>query len=473
MSAEATPAPPRALAGGEVAGIWARHLTSLLLPVNALLFLFSGPHPWYVAPLFMLPVVLAYVLDTNLRVERRQPLDTLPAWPFDALVYLLAALQLAVVFGIARLFALQDVFSVDMVVLVTAVGGSSGFAIITAHELIHRRKPWERLLGRLVLCTVLQEHFFTEHLRGHHVRVGRPDDPATARFGESYRDFYRRTVPAQFRGAWQLEHRRLAQAGESRLWHNRVLQGLVVGWGMAFCVGWVAGLAGFVAFLLQAFFASRLLEAVNYFEHWGLERSGARVDPCDSWDTHAWFTYYGLTGLSRHADHHCEPTRPFQQLRVREQVPMLPTGYVGMVDMVMAQNDEFRKIAREELQRTGLGPFAPGASPPAEPDPAEQPSRQIAGWHRLPSWLRTGLAAALVVLAATAGPRLVGDSVAPESFLGQALLNAWILVTFLGMFRVESRLEAAGSGPLAAWSLALALLLAVGLASERLLSLLV
>ena len=319
MSAEAPSAPGVERVGSvegvrlgsvEVASIWARHLTSLLLPVNALAFLFTGPHPWYLAPLFMLPVVVTFVVDDSNRVERRQPSDLLPAWPFDALVYLLGALQLLVIVGIARMFAVQAIFSVDMVVMITVVGGSSGFSIITAHELIHRRKPWERNLGRLLLCTVLQEHFFTEHLRGHHVRIGTPDDPATAHFGEDYASFYRRTVPAQFRSAWRLEKKRLGDEQMSivdpRMIQNRIVHGILVGWGLAVWMGVAAGLAALVAFLLQAFFSSRLLEAVNYFEHWGLTREGSRIRPSDSWDTHSWFTYYGLTGLSRHADHHYE-----------------------------------------------------------------------------------------------------------------------------------------------------------------------
>ena len=38
-----------------------------------------------------------------------------------------------------------------------------------------------------------------------------------------------------------------------------------------------AGAVAFAVFLIQAFSASRLLEAVNYFEHWGLTRRVHRV----------------------------------------------------------------------------------------------------------------------------------------------------------------------------------------------------
>jgi alkane 1-monooxygenase len=474
MSSHSPPIEGSALAAGDAVRIWVRHLTSLLLPVNALAFLFTGPHAWYVAALFMLPVVAAFVLDDGARVEQRQPDEALPGWPFDALVYLLAGLQIAVVFGIARMFAVQDFFSVDMIVLITVVGGSSGFSIITAHELIHRRKPWERQLGRLLLCTVLQEHFFTEHLRGHHVRVGTPEDPATARFGESYGDFYRRTVPAQFKSAWQLEKKRLeAASGEVGGWvaglaRNRIVQGLVVGWGIAALVGVTAGLAAFAAFLLQAFFSSRLLEAVNYFEHWGLMRSGSRVRPRDSWDTHSWFTYYGLVGLSRHADHHYEQARPFQQLRVYDDVPMLPSGYVGMVDMVMTRNEDFQRLATEELRRCGLGPFADGAEPEVPSAPA--PSGWLASWRGQPAWLRGGLSASVFLLVVTAGARLLGESTA--AMIPALAWNAWILAAFVVVFRLENRLSARGVNPVLGWSLALGLLVVLGLVSERAVALL-
>ncbi len=346
-----------------VAGIWLRHLLSLYLPLNTLLFLWTGPHTWYVASLFMAPLFLAFRLDCAPRYERRQPLPSLPAWPFDGLVYALAALQVWIVVEVVRLFAAQQgIFSVDMLMVFLVVGGSSGFSIITAHELIHRNRRWEQGLGRLLLCTVLYEHFFTEHLRGHHVRVGTPEDPATARFGEDYESFFRRTVPAQLRSAWVLEKRRLGDPDmrwlDRRMLGNRVLHGFVVEWGVALAIGLFFGLAAFVAFVAQAFMAVRLLEAVNYFEHWGLQRRGKRVAPVDSWDTSSWFTLYTLVGLSRHADHHAYAQRPYQQLRHWDESPKLPRGYFGMVVLVFVNNEKFQRLMTEELERRRLGPFA-------------------------------------------------------------------------------------------------------------------
>ena len=86
----------------------------------------------------------------------------------------------------------------------------------------------------------------------------------------------------------------------------------------------------------------------------------------DSCDTHSWFTYYALVGLSRHADHHAYASRPYQQLRVCEPPPILPGGYVRMIMMCTAFNRKFQDLATEELRRKKLGPFreAVGGSTP-------------------------------------------------------------------------------------------------------------
>lgn len=468
------------LAPLEVAGIWARHLTSLVIPISTLAFVLTGPHLWYIAPLFMLPMILALGWDDNKTVERRQPLATTPAWPFDGLVYFLTALHFLILFELVQMYSHQAFFSLDTIFVVIVVGGNSGFSIITAHELIHRRSPRQQFLGRLILASVLQEHFFTEHLRGHHVKVGLDEDPATARFGETYSDFYKRTVPAQFKSAWRIEAGRLGDPDMSlfdpRMLHNRIMQGLFVGWGMAFSILAAFGVVSFLIFLLQAFMASRLLEAVNYFEHWGLQRRTRRVQPVDSWDTHSWFTYYGLIGLSRHADHHHEPARPYQQLRVFEEAPILPTGYLGTIDMVMSgRNQDFMLLATKELQRRQLGPFHPDADPEEAAAACVRAEEIISqglfkeprffgpndagesGWKAAAPALMKLLAFLLVV---TIGVQF--ESATSMPFAARFLLNAWILVAFIIMIRCFQSLNTRWQNVGLSWTAALGVLVLLG-----------
>lgn len=372
---ETAPAGPQSEAPLRPLTLWLRHLICLVVPLTTLGFALTGPHRWYLAPPWFLVVVASVLVDNRAGPERHQPAASLAAWQFDAVLYALAAVQLASVVLIARMISLAGLWSVDAFVAMLLAGVNSGYSgIVVAHELIHRRERRHQLLGRLILCTVMYEHFFTEHVRGHHARVGTRQDPATARFGESYRRFWRRTVPAQFKSAWRLEAKRLGEENmkwwDARLLKSRVVHGLIAEWTLALAIFAVFGWAAFVVFLMQALGAVRLLEAVNYFEHWGLERSGRKVETIDSWDTESWFTLYTLVGLSRHADHHAHATRPYQELRHFVESPKLPRGYFGMVVMVFVRNGRFRKLMTAELERRKLGPFAEGTTRTAD-EPAE------------------------------------------------------------------------------------------------------
>jgi alkane 1-monooxygenase len=339
----------------------------LAFPLLALVFVLTGPHSaWWSLP-FLVVIAAAVRSDRRSDRELSQPNVRMPAWPFDALLITLSVLQLVNVALLARMMSMQSFWSVDTFVATVVVGSSSAYSgIVVAHELIHRpRRAW-RTLGRLLLVTVCYEHFYTEHVRGHHVRVGTDADPATARFGESFAQFYRRTVPAQFKSAWRLETTRLGDVAmkwyDVRLLKSRVVHGLLAQVLLLAAIGFAAGPAAGVVFLMQSVWASRALEVVNYFEHWGLRRSSVRVLPIDSWDTHSRFTYYALTGLSRHADHHAFAARPYQQLRVWEQSPTLPFGYLGMFPLVLMRNARFQEVMTAELRRRKLGPFADSAT---------------------------------------------------------------------------------------------------------------
>jgi len=349
------------------AQIWALHLLCFVLPVTCLVFGATAPHPWWVALLFILIIVGSVLTDVYGPSERRQPTPSLPRWPFDAVLYVLAVLQLVNVVLLVRMVAVHGFWRIDTLVGLLLVGVNSGYsAIVVAHELIHRAEWHRQQLGRLLLCTVLYEHFATEHIRGHHARVGTPEDPATARFGETAIAFFVRTVPAQFRSAWRLEKKRLGDEqmpwSDVRMLRNRLVHGIVIEWSVALLILAYAGVGAFAIYALQALSGVRLLEAVNYFEHYGLTRTGRKVQPIDSWDTDSWFTLYTLIGLSRHADHHAQASRPYQQLRYFEESPKLRHGYFGTVAWLLWDNRTFRASMAKELKRRALGPFQQSAS---------------------------------------------------------------------------------------------------------------
>ncbi|MEV0360011.1 alkane 1-monooxygenase, partial [Nocardia sp. NPDC050697] len=214
----------------------------------------------------------------------------------------------------------------------------SGIGINAAHELGHRVEHLERWLAKLALAQSGYGHFFVEHNRGHHVRVATPEDPASARLGESLYAFLPRSVLGGLRSALVIERLRLARGG-MRWWspRNHILQawsmtvvlfgGLVLAFGVA-VLPWL---------LVQAVIGAVLLETVNYVEHYGLLRERkpdgrwARCSPRDSWNSDRLVTNIFLFHLQRHSDHHANPGRRYQTLRTSEVAPQLPAGYASMI----------------------------------------------------------------------------------------------------------------------------------------------
>jgi len=342
---------------------WTKHLLTLYFPLVSMVFLLTAPHSWYIALLTaLIPQGLAFYWDTRGKKEVRSPNPDFPDWPFNLIMFIAAGLQFFNIYLYVEFFATHDFLRLDSLVALLLVGGSSGYSGITlAHEFIHRRSKVYQWVGRSLLVSVFYEHFYTEHLRGHHVKVATPDDPATAKFGENFNSFYFRTVPGQLKSAWAIECKRLHNENQAimhgSVFYNRVAQGMAAQLLLSIIIVLGFGPVALVMWLLQSQNASQLLEVVNYFEHWGLQRQSKHVQPRDSWDTHAWFTYYGLVGLTRHADHHANPTRPYQHLCTSTESPELPAGYVGMVFLVFFRNRKFRAIMTKTLEESRLGPF--------------------------------------------------------------------------------------------------------------------
>lgn len=365
----------------ETIRVWSLHLLCFVLPLTCLAFSQTAPHPWWASIPWFGVVVASVFADVYSTKERRQPVELMPDWPFTGVLLGLSALQLVNVFLFVKMVAANGFWRMDTLIGVLLQGITSGYSgIVVAHELIHRKEKWLHQLGRVLLGAVLYEHFATEHIRGHHVRVGTPADPATARFGETRVEHFRRNVPDQLESAWKLETTRLGDPAmgllDPRQVGNRVLHGLVAEWAVAFAVLAYLGLGAFVAYVAQAYVAIVLLECVNFFEHWGLVRSERRVQPMDSWDTSSWFTLYTLVGLSRHADHHAYSTRPYQQLRYFEESPKLPSGYFGMVVLALFAPKRYEQLMTDHLRRRNLGPFAEGAANAVDPSVLGAPASE-------------------------------------------------------------------------------------------------
>lgn len=330
-----------------------------VLPLSTFLFLMKGPYGVFETLLWGLPFSGLLLVDwLNFESNGSQDEDYNGLF-YDVILFALCVLQLVnivlmlhyvsqlhwqtqndVLLGVGNLIMLRF--------LVATSSGTSG--IVVAHELIHRPQNYQQFVGRLLLCSVCYEHFVITHKRGHHLSLGMPEDIATAQVGESFKDYWCRVYVGYLRYAWTSEQTRLSEErGLLRWFKNQMLCGLLIEIlllvGIILVFGWLAALM----FLYQAFAAVRILEAVNYFQHWGL--ADGRYGNTYGWVSNSWLTRHVLMGLSHHIGHHHDEKKRFYEISYSDEGPKMPYGYFVMNLWVKLNNASYQKMALRELQR--------------------------------------------------------------------------------------------------------------------------
>ncbi len=320
-------------------------LLSVVYPL--LPFVGIGAHALTGAPIALgIPLLISYglmpLLDAIIGEDPNNPPEAIvPQLERDAyyrwLTWLTVPLHFIALFACAGWVGTHELPWWAVLMFAYVAGADAGLGINTGHELGHKHTVVEQWLARLVLAVPAYGHFTVEHGRGHHVWVSTPEDPASARMGESIYRFALRELPGGIRRAWRLESERLRALGRSR-WglSNTMLQsylitaalqlGLVAAW------GWV--MVPFLA--VHNLVAWWQLTSANYVEHYGLLRrknADGRYEPAQphhSWNTNHLVTNLALFHLQRHSDHHAYPSRRYQSLRHFPDLPQLPSGYFGM-----------------------------------------------------------------------------------------------------------------------------------------------
>ena len=211
-------------------------------------------------------------------------------------------------------------------------------AINVAHELCHRKKYFERFIGKTLFMPCLYMHFYIEHNFGHHINVATPEDGATAKYRQSLYSFWITSVTKQYADAWKKQKQLLKLKNLSffsikndMLWYHLIQPAYltVVATLFSFKVMGFAIIVGIIAFLF--------LECINYIEHYGLRRlkneSGRyeRVQSYHSWNSNHSIGRIVLYELTRHSDHHFKSSKKYQLLDCHDESPQLPFGYPASI----------------------------------------------------------------------------------------------------------------------------------------------
>jgi alkane 1-monooxygenase len=258
---------------------------------------------------------------------------------YDWLVYLTVPVQILML-----LLFFQEI-SGEENQLYEIVGKTLGMGIMcgviginVAHELGHRTTAGERFLAKVLLATTSFLHFYIEHNRGHHKNVGTPADPASAVKNESVYRFWSRSFPGSFLSAWNIVKKE-RERKKLRVWSlgNEMIQYLLLEVIICVLVFALFGALTLVCFVAASLIGMLLLETVNYIEHYGLQRKKVSefryedVTPVHSWNSDYAVGRLVLFELTRHSDHHYEPSKHYQLLDSMPKASQLPAGYPAMM----------------------------------------------------------------------------------------------------------------------------------------------
>ncbi len=270
-----------------------------------------------------------------------------PDWYVDGLYALFNVDFLAVV----NSFTLADKFSIlfQTTLLVGILGTVPG------HELTHRKKKkFDMFVGNWMLAFSWDCTFAIEHVYGHHKEVCLDEDPASAKRGENIYLFLIKASYEEQISGWKLEAARLNRRNQNVFSiHNRMLVGYLRCTTITILAFMFGGIFGLLAFLLCAFAAKLLLEAINYIEHYGLVREkGKPVGMRHSWNSNHLLSSVYLCNVTRHSDHHRSTALNFWELDpCHDDAPLLPYGYLSMLYLVLLTPFLYKKIMAKELSK--------------------------------------------------------------------------------------------------------------------------
>ncbi len=219
---------------------------------------------------------------------------------------------------------------------------ATGFLATVSHELCHHGQPIDRFMGDLLFVPIFMCDFHVYHNFMHHTHVATPNDPASARYGEKIYPFLIRSIIKKTQTAWQVEKLRMQRNGKPT-WHPSNLMVRFLGMQGAWLILLVS-LFGFWSIpicFVQYVFPRLLLAVSDYLEHYGLGRhqladgSYEKVRPNHAWDDSTLVSSMLFCQIDRHSDHHTNVGRPYQMLRVMDEAPRLPHGYLSMIPIAL------------------------------------------------------------------------------------------------------------------------------------------
>lgn len=241
----------------------------------------------------------------------------------------------------------------ESILVSVALGYAATVVLVASHELLHGSSAWQRWIAEILLCSIGCAPYATDHIFVHHPNVATPQDPASARKGESFWRYFPRSLSGNLVAGWRVASVRLSRRGQP-VWHLsnpywRYLAGTAAWYVLAW---WMAGAWGLLIFLIVNVIALLTLRLGDYIEHYGLQRIWLprcrfeRIQLHHSWNAVGRLSNWLYYNTQRHSDHHTRPARlwPLLQNHARDLAPRFPGTYSKMFGLAMTPRRWFETM---------------------------------------------------------------------------------------------------------------------------------
>lgn len=133
-------------------------------------------------------------------------------------------------------------------------------------------------------------------------------------------------------------------------WRNHAWMQLTFTTAMPLIVGAVAGVAAGLVTLAAMFSAKMLIEAFNYFQHYGLIRvEGASIEKHHAWNHLGMIARPLGAEITNHINHHLDGHTPFYDLKPEPEAPQMPSLFLCFISGIIPQI-WFKYIAKPRLE---------------------------------------------------------------------------------------------------------------------------
>lgn len=257
---------------------------------------------------------------------------------YDLVLYLLVPIHLFVIYNFLIAISNPEILLCDLIAYLFMMGTVLGInGINGGHELGHKTENSLKVFfAHILLTTSFQNHFMTYHNSGHHKDVATPNDFSSAKKGSIFYFFAIRSQIGGYFKTWRLEAQILKIKNKSSLLNPMILHTLLP-WTFVGLIYFFFGEYTALLYFISSVYGISILEAQNYFSHYGLSRkkteygSYEKVKAHHSWNSDHVLGRILLFELTRHSDHHYNGAKNYQILESKSDSPILPFGYPAML----------------------------------------------------------------------------------------------------------------------------------------------